>query len=196
MAFRSALTLLIACLAISPAHASNDNWFISLGSGHIQHDADLRTDTGSINLLIDPAEDGTPVQVEIGYRFTPNWFVAAEYTFADLDETEIENLAASINYGWFLGEKVQMYVGLVGGASTLQWQEDPIFATTIENENDESYMGGQLGFKAQLSDRWFFQGKYQFLDIDHTTLLRPQGASGEFRQRDYHVVTFGLEVRF
>lgn len=196
MAFRSALVVLTMCLAVNSAFASDQKWFVSLGSGLMQHDADLRTDSGNIPLLIDPSEDGTPIQIELGYHFTPNWFATVEYTFVDADQTEVENLTGSINYGWPLGERWQMYLGILGGSSTLDWQEDPIFATTIETENDESFFGGQVGLKAQLSERCFVHWKYQYLDLDHNTYLQPQGASGEFRQRDYHITTIGIQVRF
>lgn len=195
MARASVLFILLGLLAM-PSLADDSRWFASIGAGANQHDAELRTDSGVITLLSDPSDNGTPIVAALGYHFSQNWFTELEYTYLDADETELQNLALSINYQWALGQNWDMYIGLVGGGSTLDWQENPIFATTIETENEENYLGGQIGLKARLNDRWSIHGKYQYLDLEHNTLLQPQGASGEFEQTDYHFVTLSLEVSF
>ncbi len=190
------LVALLLAVSCSLPLSAEPSWFGGIAAGAGQHDTDLDINSGTIDLLFEPSDDGDVISFELGYEFNDHWFAALEYSLYDADDSELENIAASINYQWRLSDKWKIYAGILAGESTLEWQEDPIFATTIGKENDETLRGAQLGFKASLNERWSLTGKYQFLGMDHETRLEPNTGSGDFTHEKFHFLTLGMQVAF
>lgn len=184
-------------LAISaPALAADPPFYAGVAFGQASFDTSLDTQSGSVDLLFEPDDDGDVYGLELGYQFDPDWFVGIEYSRIDADEVEIDNVYASLNYRWPLGSAGAVYVGALAGASTLDWQDAPIDTVNRERENEEPLIGAQAGFSYDLGKRWRVAARYQFLYIEHDTLLEPSSGRAKFNHEEFHQVTLAIQLRF
>jgi len=116
-------------------------------------------------------EDGTIGEVGVGYRYTENIFVTGFIHAAFLDEVDLLNFNASINYR-FSDLFIMPYIGLIAGYSTLEWQDIPAETaghTNVETKLDADHatFGLQAGAEYEMTDQFTLFGKYQIMTHDH-----------------------------
>ena len=147
-----------------------ENFFV-YGSGGASA-ADVK-DSISQGVILMPkvlGEDGTIGEVGVGYRYTENIFVTGFIHAAYLDEVDILNFNASINYR-FSDLFIMPYVGLIAGYSTLEWQEVPVDTTgkrvDTKLDADHETFGLQAGAEFELNENFTLFGKYQIMTHDH-----------------------------
>ena len=146
---------------------AEQSWFVGAAYGYESHNTSLNTEEGSIGLLFEPEDDGTTLAVEIGYHFNKSLFSTVEYSHFDADDTEIDNLFVTLNYGWPVFDNGLLYVGAVAGGSRLEWQDAPIQTLRTNNESDTFLWGGQIGYQHLLSEHWRINARYQYLGAQH-----------------------------
>ncbi len=126
----------------------------------------------SIILLPEVLNDGANVfEAGIGYRHNEDVFATAFIQNASLDQVNIVNYNASVNYR-FSDLMIMPYVGAVVGYSTLEWDEVPVVTdghTNVETKLDADHMtfGIQAGAEYEVGDQITLFGKYQVLTFDH-----------------------------
>jgi len=149
-----------------------ENFFVYGGGG--TGTADVQDSVSQALIILKPkvlGEDGTMGEVGVGYRYTENIFVTGFAQVVYLDEVDILNFNASINYR-FSDLFIMPYVGLVAGYSTLEWQEVPIENPEGKNldtklDADHATFGLQAGVEFEMTDQFTLFGKYQILTHDH-----------------------------
>lgn len=196
-ACKSAVATCILMLA-SPlqAPAAEPPFYVGVAYGAASFDTELDVQAGRVDLLFEPEDDGDSYAVEIGYQFDPDWFIGIEYQRIDADDTEIDNWLASLNYRWPLGNSAAFYAGVLAGASSLDWQDEPIDAINRDRENEEPLWGVQTGFSYDFDRRWRVHARYQFMAQEHETRLEPNTGRGKFNHEEFHNVMLGIQLRF
>jgi len=147
-----------------------ENFFIYGAGGASAADVKDSITQGVILMPKVLGEDGTIGEVGIGYRYTENIFVTGFAQAVYLDEIDILNFDASINYR-FSDLPIMPYVGLVAGYSQLTWKDVPVDTTGKQVETkldaDHSTFGLQAGAEFEMTDNFTLFGKYQVMTHDH-----------------------------
>ena len=147
-----------------------ENFFVYGSGGASAADVQDSISEGVILMPKVLGEDGTIGEVGVGYRYTENIFVTGFIHAAYLDEVDILNFNASINYR-FSDLFIMPYVGLIVGYSTLEWQEVPVDTTGKQVETkldaDHATFGLQAGAEFEMTEQFTLFGKYQIMTHDH-----------------------------
>lgn len=189
----------LALLLAIPTHASArdaGNWFLGAAAGWQSFDGSLDVDQGDVALLFDPDDEGSSLGLRVGYRLNPRWFATAEYQRVDADDTEIDNWYLSINHRWQLSADWSWSLGLLAGASTLDWQDAPIATVNRDRESDDFLWGVQAGLTTALGQRWQLELRYQFLAPEHNSRLEPFSGRGRYTHEEFHHFAIGVDFRF
>ena len=149
---------------------AEENFFIYAAGG--TSTADVK-DAISSGVILKPkmlGTDSTIGEVGIGYRYTENIFVTGFAQAVYLDEVDLLNFDASINYR-FADFPIMPYVGLVAGYTQLTWQDVPVDTTGKQVETkldaDHATFGVQAGAEFEMTDNFTLFGKYQIMTHDH-----------------------------
>lgn len=112
------------------------------------------------------------IDVGVNYKFTPNVYLGLEYQSMFLSIANIQNFLASINYEFDM-ENFRPYMGLLYGASTLEWTSNPDTVLIDKNLKSTSPVyGAQIGLKKEIREDVFVTGTYQVLSFDHELDIR------------------------
>jgi hypothetical protein len=149
---------------------AEENFFIYASGGTATADVKDAIDSGVTLLPKMLGTDSTIGEVGVGYRYTENIFVTGFAQAIYLDEVDILNFDASINYR-FADFPIMPYVGLVAGYSQLTWQNTPVNTTGKQVEKkldaDHATFGAQAGAEFEMTDNFTLFGKYQIMTHDH-----------------------------
>lgn len=188
---RLLLTLLLA--SFSAGALARQPVYFSLHGGGEEHDVDYQF---AGTLPFDPEEDSDVYGLGVGYDINEHWFIQLDYTHADADELEIDQVFLSLNYrAPMLFEGFYLQFGLVAGEGTLEWDDKPDFADAIFDDlkDDEALYGGQIGFGYDLADHWSVGLLYQYFDQEFNTNLETTDFGRlEFEHKNYQAVLFSL----
>lgn len=171
------------------------NWFLGASAGWQSFDGSLDVDQGEVDLLFDPEDEGNSLGLRVGYHLNDRWFATAEYQRVDADDTEIDHWYLSINHRWQLSTDWSWSLGVLAGASTLDWQDAPIDTLNRDRESDDFLWGVQAGLTAALGERWRLELRYQFLAPEHNTRLEPFSGRGEYTHEEFHRFAIGVDFR-
>lgn len=149
------------------------------------------------HFLSDALDDtGLILDVGIGYRITPNWFIEASAQHTSLDYLSITNWYGSVNYQ-FTGSDLNPYVGFVAGYSDLKWDTAPLdnsnSATEDKNAN-EYFVGGQIGLEYKVSERVSVNTLYQYLSNNEEIVTYVNGQ--ELKHKDQNNFIIGVRYAF
>jgi hypothetical protein len=148
-----------------------ENFFVYLSGGIASADVSSNIQENII-LLPEVLNDGANViEAGVGYRHSEDVFATAFIQNATLDQVNIFNINASVNYR-FSDLAIMPYVGAVVGYSMLEWDEVPVDTTghqNVESKLDADHMtfGIQAGAEYELGNQITLFGKYQVLTFDH-----------------------------
>jgi len=149
---------------------AEENFFVYVGGGTATADVKDAINSGVTLMPKMLGTDSTIGEVGIGYRYTENIFVTGFAQAVYLDEIDILNFDASINYR-FSDLPIMPYVGLVAGYSQLTWKDVPVDTTGKQVETkldaDHSTFGLQAGAEFEMTDNFTLFGKYQVMTHDH-----------------------------
>jgi len=148
-----------------------ENFFVYLSGGIASADVSSNIQENVI-LLPEVLNDGANViEAGVGYRHSEDLFATAFIQNATLDQVNIFNINASVNYR-FSDLAIMPYVGAVVGYSMLEWDEVPVDTTGHQNvdsklDADHMTFGIQAGAEYELGNQITLFGKYQVLTFDH-----------------------------
>ena len=149
---------------------AEENFFVYVSGGTATADVKDAITSGVTLMPKVLGTDSTIGEVGIGYRYTENIFVTGFAQAVYLDEIDILNFDASINYR-FSDLPIMPYVGLVAGYSQLTWKDVPVDTTGKQVETkldaDHSTFGLQAGAEFEMTDNFTLFGKYQVMTHDH-----------------------------
>lgn len=185
-------------LILVSSHAlAEKDWFIGVAVGGETHDTSHQVSSGAVDLLFNPSDSVNSIAVNLGYQIHENWFATIEYSRFDMDEVEVDNLYATLNYLHRFSDSIYSgYAGLLAGRSELDWQEDPIVAAVRQSQSEEDVWGAQAGLLVDLSENWRLNLAYRYINASHETQLMPLGGSSEFMHEDFQTISVGVEVLF
>jgi len=147
------------------------NMFIYASGGYAETDVKDNIKTGII-VLPDILNDESNIwEAGVGYRYTEDVFATIFVQGSSLDEVDILNIAASVNYK-FSDLFIQPYIGAVLGYSMLEYDEIPVDTTGHQNvksklDADGVTLGLQAGVDFPLGENFTIFGKYQLMSFDH-----------------------------
>ncbi len=191
-----AALLASGCPSLQVMADDQGDWFVGATAGWQSFDGNLDVDEGNIPLLFDPEDEGNSLGLRLGYHLNERWFATAEYSRVDADDTEIDNWFLSINRRWQLSADWSWSLGVLAGASTLDWQDAPVDTLNRDRESEDFLWGVQTGISVALGKRWQLEARYQFLAPEHNTRLRPTGGRGEYTHEEFHHLAIGVDFRF
>jgi len=148
-----------------------ENFFVYASGGIASADVSSNIQENII-LLPEVLNDGANViEAGVGYRHSEDVFATAFVQNATLDQVNIFNINASVNYR-FSDLAIMPYVGAVVGYSMLEWDEVPVDTAghqNVETKLDADHMtfGIQAGAEYELGNQITLFGKYQVLTFDH-----------------------------
>jgi opacity protein-like surface antigen len=149
---------------------AEENFFVYASGGTATADVKDSIENGVTLLPKMLGTDSTIGEVGVGYRYTENIFVTGFAQAVYLDEVDILNFDASINYR-FADFPIMPYVGLVAGYSQLTWKDVPVDTTGKQVETkldaDHATFGVQAGAEFEMTDNFTLFGKYQVMTHDH-----------------------------
>jgi len=110
-------------------------------------------------------------EVGVGYRYTEDVFATLFVQSSSLDEVDILNINASVNYK-FSDLFIQPYIGAVLGYSILDYDKVPVDTTGHKNvesklDADGVTIGLQAGLDYSITKNFTVFGKYQLMSFDH-----------------------------
>jgi len=149
----------------------DSSMFIYASGGYSSFDVKDDINSGLIiypNMLSDESNFW---EVGVGYRYAEDIFVTAFLQGAALDEVDVLNLNASINYR-FADMAIMPYVGAVVGYSMLEWDKIPVDTMAQDNvkyklDADGVTLGLQAGLDYELTENFTLFAKYQLMSFDH-----------------------------
>ena len=149
---------------------AEENFFVYVGGGTATTDVQDAISKGVTLMPKVLGTDATIGEIGIGYRYTENIFVTGFVQAVYLDEVDILNFDASINYR-FSDLPIMPYIGLVAGYSQLTWQDVPVDTTGKQVEtkldSDHESFGAQVGAEFEMNENFTLFGKYQFMTHTH-----------------------------
>jgi len=149
---------------------AEENFFVYASGGTATADVKDSIENGVTLLPKMLGTDSTIGEVGVGYRYTENIFVTGFAQAVYLDEVDLLNFDASINYR-FADFPIMPYVGLVAGYSQLTWKDVPVDTTGKQVETkldaDHATFGVQAGAEFEMTDNFTLFGKYQVMTHDH-----------------------------
>ncbi len=147
------------------------------------------------HFLSDSLDDsGLVLDVGIGYRFTPNWFVELSAQRTTLEYLNIDNFYGSINYQ-LSGSEFKPFVGFIAGYSNLKWDTAPLDNSnpSTEDENADGYfIGGSIGLEYEVSERVSVIAQYQYLSNQEEIITYINGEVMEHKNQQ----NFTVGVRY
>lgn len=152
------------------------------------------TDTHFLSDSLD--DSGLTLDVGIGYRIDPNWFVEVSVQNTSLDYLSVTNLYGSINYQ-FTGGDLKPYVGLVGGYSHIKWDTAPLDNSNTATEDKSAngyFVGGQIGLEYKISERISINTQYQYLSNQDEIVTFVNGQ--EMKHEDQNNFLIGVRYAF
>ena len=147
-----------------------ENFFIYGGLGYTAADVAsvIMPDVEVLPGILD--DSGATWEAGVGYRYTKDVFTTVSLQGMYLDQVDMLNANASINYR-FSDLLVMPYFGAVLGYSYLEYQEIPVDTTgrNVDSKLDADHMtfGLQAGAEYELSKQITLFGKYQFMKYQH-----------------------------
>ena len=154
-----------------PIQIVKENFFIYGGGGIAGADVSslIMPDVKVLPGILD--DSGSVWEAGVGYRYTKDVFTTVSLQGIYLDQVDILNASASINYR-FSDLIVMPYFGAVLGYSNLEYQEIPVDTTGHTNvdaklDADHVAFGLQAGAEYELTDQFTLFGKYQFMNYGH-----------------------------
>ncbi len=154
-----------------PIRIVKENFFIYGGGGIAGADV-ASLIMPEVEVLPGVLDDGASMwEAGVGYRYTKDVFTTVSLQGIYLDQVDIYNASASINYR-FSDFIVMPYFGAVLGYSSLEYQEIPVDTTGHSNvdaklDADHVTFGLQAGAEYELSDQFTLFGKYQYMSYGH-----------------------------
>ncbi len=149
---------------------AEENFFVYVAGGTATADVKDAISQGVTLMPKVLGTDSTIAEVGIGYRYTENIFITGFVQAVYLDEVDILNFDASINYR-FSDLPIMPYVGLVAGYSQLDWKEIPVDTTgkqvKTKLDADHETFGAQVGAEFEMNENFTLFGKYQIMTHTH-----------------------------
>ena len=189
--------LILVLLSVSHNAFAEGPWSFGVAVGAESHDTSHKIQSGTVNLQFNPAESGNSIAASLGYRLHKNWFTTIEYSYFDVDEVDVNNFYATLNYIHpFPDSAYSGYIGVLAGQSELNWQNDPITAADRQSKSEDDFWGAQVGLLMDLNENWRLNLSYRYIETSHGTTLKPLTGSSEFLHEQFHNVSLGIEIQF
>ena len=169
---------------VTSTSTNENNFFIALGAS-LSNISGTTADTNASALT----SNGTSYAVEAGYKFNENIFATLGYIDSSTSDINVNNMYASVNYNMSVTNDLSMYVGFIGGFSTLELTGYP-----TSTSSSSALLGGQLGVMYEVTDYMSVYSVYKGLLMSHSVELIDAGSSVEFSF--LHNLQTGVRFKF
>jgi hypothetical protein len=151
---------------------------------------------GEPRLDYDPDDEGVSGGLLLGYEFDDDLFSTLDYRHTRLDDIDLDDFFATINYRTPPVGTLSPFVGLLGGYSFMTWRETPFRATRKDRSGESFIGGGQIGAHAPLSEDFRLFALYRYIFMDHQTTVSTGTQAGDIEERSNQTVEMGIHYRF
>ncbi len=167
---------------------------VNAGASNVNNEQDIIS--GSIVLDHDIADRGVNYGAELGYYIDKNIFMTLNYQLISLDDINLNNIYATLNYEFLRDEILSPYMGIIAGYSLLDWSTYPI-ASIEKDETSGSLMTGvQIGTNIMVSSSINLFASYQFWMMDHKTKLENSQGQTQIYHDFVNNITLGIRYKF
>ena len=163
---------------------NENNFFIALGVS-LSNLSATTSDANASKL----SHSGISYALEAGYMFNERIFATIGYMNSSTSDIDVNNIYAGVNYKMNFTNDLSMYVGFIGGFSTLELTGYP-----TSTSSSSALLDGQLGVMYEVTDYMSVYSVYKGLLMSHSVELIDAGSSVEFSF--LHNLQTGVRFKF
>jgi len=144
--------------------------YFSLGLGYGAVSSSYDKDNEVVKLK-EPNNNGIYSMGELGYTFTNGVFTNIGYSTLKNNDLFFENIYISLGYRFYKKGDFVPYISVLGGLSSLTWQESPLSDASnvdVVNKSTSPVFGGKIGLLYEGFESFSLGVSYQLLLLDHT----------------------------
>ncbi|WP_201352640.1 hypothetical protein [Hydrogenimonas urashimensis] len=164
---------------------------ISAGFGHLDIEKKERP-----VLHYDCDDTGIVYGAVVGYEIDGNFFTTLNYQHTRLDDIDLDDFFATINYRFDTLYTLSPFVGVLGGYSFMEWRKNPFDASRADTSSEGFIGGGQIGADAPIFENLRLFTLYRYIFLDHTTSISTNSQAGEIDHTSNQVIEMGIRYGF
>jgi len=187
--------ILLSLLLFVSLNANEKNFFISQGVGISKHKVIITNKTGNIILDNQPSNTGNSLNLELGYRYSNNYFSTFSYSNLSYTEIEINNVLISFNKR-FKVYSFDPYVGILYGTSNLKLKKSLINGSTKQDDGQSNIYGIQFAIQKKVNTNSYIYLQYKYLKTNHKRVIQKSGDISELSRDNFNNISLGIKYDF